>query len=63
MESPEHPRSHRSESGPRSKERQAAPAGLPAIALGEEEAARFLKALERPGKRTVARLADLRSRA
>ena len=34
-----------------------------AIALGEEEAARFLDALERPDEGTVARLKDLRRRA
>ena len=34
-----------------------------AIALGEEEAARFLDALERPDEGTVARLEDLRRRA
>jgi len=33
------------------------------IALGEEEAARFLDALERPDGGTVARLEDLRRRA
>jgi uncharacterized protein (DUF1778 family) len=33
------------------------------IALGEEEAARFLDALERPDEGTVARLEDLRRRA
>ena len=34
-----------------------------AIALGEEEAARFLDALERPAEGSVARLEDLRRRA
>jgi uncharacterized protein (DUF1778 family) len=33
------------------------------IALGEQEAARFLDALERPDEGTIARLEDLRRRA
>jgi len=37
--------------------------GLPTIALDDEEASRFLKALERLDDRTVAKLADLRRRA
>lgn len=44
-------------------ERQEALVGLPTIALDEEEASRFLKALERPDDRIVAKLADLRRRA
>jgi uncharacterized protein (DUF1778 family) len=45
------------------EERQEALVGLAVITLDEEEASRFLKALERPDGRTVAKLADLRRRA
>lgn len=53
---------HRTE-GRHRDERQEALVGLPAVALDEEEASRFLEALERPDDRTVARLAELRRRA
>jgi hypothetical protein len=46
----------------RDDERQEALVGLPTIALDEKGASRFLKALERPDGRTVAKLADLRRR-
>lgn len=63
MEPPERPKPHCPESQRDDNERQEALVGLPAIALGEEEAAHFLMALERPCDRTVAQLADLRRRA
>lgn len=61
MELPERPKPHRPEAR-RGDERQKALVDLLPIALGEEEAARFLKALERRCEGTVTRLADLRSR-
>jgi hypothetical protein len=54
---------HRTEGRRGDDERQEALVGRPAVALDEEEASRFLKALERPDDRTVARLAELRRRA
>jgi hypothetical protein len=63
MEPLERLRPHRTEARHGDDERQEALVGLPAIALREEEATRFLKALERPRDRTVAQLADLRRRA
>jgi hypothetical protein len=59
----QHQNAHRAEGGHEDDERQEAPVDLPAIALDDEEASRFLKALERPDDRTVAKLADLRRRA
>lgn len=44
-------------------ERQEVLVGLPAIALDDKEASRFLKALGRPDDGTVAKLADLRRQA
>jgi len=63
METSERQRSKRTEARRGDDERQRALIGQPAIALDQEEAARFLKALERPDDRTVAKLADLRRRA
>lgn len=63
MEPPERPKPHCPEGQRDDNERQKALVGLPAIALAEEEAARFLKALERPCDLTVTRLAGLRRRA
>lgn len=53
MEPLERPRPHRTEARHGDDERQEALVGLPAIALGEEEVTRFLKALKRPCDRTV----------
>ena len=63
MKMPERPRSHRTEARLGDDERQKALVGLSAIALDEEAAVLFLKALERPDDGTVARLAELRRRA
>jgi hypothetical protein len=63
MEPSDRPRPDCTEAQPGDGERQEALAGLPAIALHDEEASRFLKALEQPDDRTVARLAELRRRA
>jgi hypothetical protein len=58
MKPPEHPKPHhQARSG--DEEHREAPVGLSAIALDEEEASCFLKALEWPDDRTVAKLADL----
>ena len=62
MEPPECPKPHRTETWRGDEECQVL-VGLPTIALGEEEAARFLEALERPDDRTVAKFAELRRRA
>lgn len=63
MEPPERPKPHCPEGQRDDNERQEALAGLPAIALRKEEAARFLDALARPCDRRVTRLTDLRRRA
>lgn len=59
MEPPERPMPHRTETQ-RSDEERWALVGLPTIALGEKEAARFLKALDHPRDHAVAGLAELR---
>jgi len=59
----QHQKSQRAEGRHGDHERQQALVGLPTIALDEKEASRFLKALDRPDDRTVAKLADLRRRA
>jgi hypothetical protein len=59
----QHQKSQRAEGRHGDDERQEALVALPAIALDEKEASRFLKALEHPDGRTVAKLADLRRRA
>lgn len=63
MDPSECPTPHRPEGRRDEDERQEALVGLPAIALGEQETARVLKALERPCDWAVTRLADLRRRA
>jgi uncharacterized protein (DUF1778 family) len=63
MKWPEHPKPHHQARSGDANATRRAPVGLSVIALDEEEARRFLKALERPCGQTVARLADLRHRA
>jgi hypothetical protein len=55
--------SHRNDDRHGDDEHYEALVGLPAIALDEGEASRFLKALEQPDDRTIARLTELRHRA
>lgn len=62
MDQPEYPRRRQPEALRGEDQRQEALPGLPTIVLDEKEAARFLKALERPAERTVAHLAALRCR-
>jgi hypothetical protein len=59
----QHQKAQRAEGRCGDDERQEALVGLPTIALDEKEVSRFLKALERPDGRTVAKLADLRRQA